>query len=78
MSQTDPVLTERARQAAKILENPALFKVCEGCGSIVTTRTTSCPSCHAYQFDGSDLRIITQAKALARRDANSVLSTDLA
>ena len=29
---------DRAMQAAKILEAPALYKVCEGCSSIVTAR----------------------------------------
>lgn len=71
-------INERSRQAAKIQENPLDYKVCEGCGSIVTIRTTACPSCHAYQFDPAEQRVIKQAKALARRNANSVLSSDLA
>ena len=78
MSQAESAPNDRARQAAKILENPAQFKVCEGCGSIVTIRSTSCPSCHAYQFDETEPRIMAQAKALAQREANSVLSSDLA
>ena len=69
---------ERAKQALKILETPAEYKVCEGCGSIVTERTVSCPSCHAYQFDASEDRVVRQAKFLAKRGASSVLSSDLA
>lgn len=69
---------ERQKQAEKIIENPADYKVCEGCGSIVTTRTHSCPSCHAYFFDITEERVIKQAKILAKRSANSVLSSDLA
>ena len=73
----DSTSNDRTRQAAKILENPALYKVCEGCGSIVTLRTVCCPSCHAYQFDESDKRVTSQAVALAKRGASAVLSSDL-
>jgi len=78
MSTEDSASTERARQAAKILENPQQYKVCEGCGSIVTARTVSCPSCHAYQFDESTERVASQAHSLAQRGASAVLSSDLA
>lgn len=71
---TDP----RQKQAAKILEQPADYKVCEGCGSIVTVRTSHCPSCHAYRFDASAERVIGQARLLGGRQASSVLSSDLA
>jgi len=52
--------------------------VCEGCGSIVTSRTVSCPSCHAYAFNDSADRVKEQARVLARRSASSVLSSDMA
>ncbi len=52
--------------------------MCEGCGSIVTCDTTACPNCHAYQFDLDEKRVAQQAHALAKRGANSVLSSDLA
>ncbi len=67
----------RQKQAAKIIEQPADYKVCEGCGSIVTVRTTNCPSCHAYRFDGDTARVLAQAALLAKRQSNSVLSSDL-
>jgi hypothetical protein len=76
MSAPEP--SDRARQAAKILEHPADYKVCEGCGSIVTVRTVSCPSCHAYAFNDSAERVTEQARLLARRSASSVLSSDMA
>ena len=78
MSHTEQPGNDRARQAAKILENPSDYKVCEGCGSIVTARTTACPNCHAYQFDAGEQRVTQQARALAQRGASSVLSSDLA
>lgn len=68
----------RQKQAAKIMEQPADYKVCEGCGSIVTIRTTHCPSCHAYRFDEAEERVLSQATLLATRQASSVLSSDLA
>jgi hypothetical protein len=78
MSQSEKPNPDRGRQAAKILENPGQYKVCEGCGSIVTVRTTSCPNCHAYQFDATASRVADQARILAQRSGNSVLSSDLA
>jgi hypothetical protein len=76
MSAPEPS-SDRARQAAKILEHPGDYKVCEGCGSIVTSRSLSCPSCHAYAFDEDSARVTQQAALLARRSASSVLSSDL-
>ena len=78
MSHAQQPGNERARQAAKILEKPLDYKVCEGCGSIVTSRTSACPNCHAYQFDSGEQRVVQQARALAQRGANSVVSSDLA
>lgn len=69
--------SDRAQQAAKILAHPGDYKVCEGCGSIVTIRTLSCPSCHAYAFAEGTARVTQQAKILARRSASSVLSSDM-
>lgn len=78
MSQSEEPAPDRSRQAAKILENPSHYKVCEGCGSIVTARSTACPNCHAYQFDTDTARVAQQARVLAQRGGNSVLSSDLA
>ncbi len=77
MSSMSESQKERIRQAEKIAEQPEEYKVCEGCGSIVTERTTSCPSCHAYSFDASKERVTAQAQLLASRAASSVLSSDL-
>lgn len=67
----------RKKQAEKIIGQPADYKVCEGCGSIVTARTFHCPSCHAYKFDSAPERVLAQAALLAKRQASSVLSSDL-
>jgi NADH pyrophosphatase NudC (nudix superfamily) len=78
MSETSDTISERTRQATKIVASPQDYKVCEGCGSIVTERTVSCPSCHAYCFDAGAERVTAQAQLLATRHQNAVLSSDLA
>lgn len=78
MTQPSESQDTRQKQAAKIMEQPEDYKVCEGCGSIVTARTSHCPSCHAYRFDDTSARVLSQATLLAQRQASSVLSSDLA
>lgn len=77
MSAQDDNQNSRLKQAEKITHHPEQYKVCEGCGSIVVSRAITCPSCHAYRFDTSATRVVTQAQALALRNPNSVLSSDL-
>lgn len=77
MSAPDGSQDSRLKQAEKIASQPEQYKVCEGCGSIVVTRAVTCPSCHAYRFDGTPVRVVTQARELAMRAANSVLASDL-
>ena len=77
MSAPEENKESRVKQAEKISSHPEQYKVCEGCGSIVVVRAITCPSCHAYRFDATALRVVTQAKELALRAANSVLSSDL-
>jgi recombinational DNA repair protein RecR len=67
----------RVKQAEKISSHPDQYKVCEGCGSIVVSRAITCPSCHAYRFDATTLRVVAQAQELARRAASSVLTSDM-
>ena len=67
----------RIKQAEKITHHPEQYKVCEGCGSIVVARAVTCPSCHAYRFDSTATRVISQAQTLALRNPSSVLSSDL-
>jgi len=77
MSAHEPSTESRLKQAEKITSQPELYKVCEGCGSIVVARAVTCTSCHAYRFDSSAYRVVSQAKDLAKRAANSVLASDL-
>lgn len=77
MSPTSSSETDRKNQALKIISNPSQYQVCEGCGSIVTARTISCPNCHGYLFDNDTDRVIAQAKALSTRGPRGVSSEDL-
>jgi hypothetical protein len=68
---------DRAARAQKIVENAALYKICEGCDSIVAARVTACPNCHGYRFNDSTEEVISQAHALASRPQTSVTAHDL-
>lgn len=70
-------LEERARKAGEIINEPARYKVCEGCESIVAERVATCPNCHGYRFDGEPERVIEQAQHLGGREKTSVLAEDL-
>ncbi len=67
----------RAQAAARIAADPAGYKICEGCDSIVTAPTSICPNCHGFRFDGDSGRVTRQAKRLGRRKQRSVTSEDL-
>ncbi len=77
MSADNEANDNRLKQAEKISHHPEQYKVCEGCGSIVVARAVTCPSCHAYRFDTTASRVVSQAQMLALRNPNSVLSSDL-
>lgn len=68
---------DRAASAARIIANPAAYKVCEGCDSIVGSGATLCPNCHSYRFDDTPNRVIQQAQILGSRDQRSVTAQDL-
>jgi hypothetical protein len=70
-------LAERAAKAAKIAQEPELYKVCEGCDSIVTRRVSTCPNCHGYRFEEDPVEVIRQANILGSREKTSVLTEDL-
>lgn len=69
--------SDRAASAARIIANPAAYKVCEGCDSIVTASATLCPNCHSYRFDDAPSRVTHQARILGAREQTSVTANDL-
>ncbi|MFV0415405.1 MAG: hypothetical protein ACK5NG_03460 [Chthoniobacterales bacterium] len=72
-----PSLSPRVLAALKIIASPYLYKVCEGCESIVAVRVTSCPNCHGYRFSEDTEGLIEQARKLATREQTSVTAEDL-
>lgn len=67
----------RAEAAARIAAKPADYKVCEGCDSIVGSKTALCPNCHSYRFDAAAERVMRQALILGAREQTSVTVGDL-
>lgn len=70
-------MSQRARQAAKIVGHPERYKVCEGCDSIVAVKVTTCPNCSGYRFNDSRQDIVAQARLLGSREQTSVAAEDL-
>ncbi len=70
-------LAARAERAAQIVSQPELYKVCEGCESIVVRDAVTCPNCHGYRFDGDPDRVRTQAEVLGKRLPTSVPPSEL-
>jgi Zn finger protein HypA/HybF involved in hydrogenase expression len=65
-------LSARGERAAQIVRQPELYKVCEGCESIVVIDAATCPNCHGYRFDVSTERVRSQAEILGKRLPTSV------
>jgi hypothetical protein len=70
-------LSSRAEAAAKIAANPADYKVCEGCDSILGSATAMCPNCHGYRFDATVAQVTRLARILGSRAQTSVTASDL-
>jgi predicted ATP-dependent serine protease len=75
MPESDP---SRREAAAKIKAEPAKYKVCESCGSIVAKKASTCPNCNAYRFDTRVESVQAQAEALATRSPLSIEKQDYA
>jgi len=70
-------LIARAQRAAQIAQQPELYKVCEGCESIVVLDAATCPNCHGYRFDTNSTRVRTQAEVLGKRLPTSIPPSEL-
>jgi hypothetical protein len=70
-------LAARGERAAQISREPARYKVCEGCESIVVRDAATCPNCHGYRFDTDPSRVVSQAGILGRRLPTSVPPSEL-
>lgn len=77
MAQLSDSPEDRAKQADKIVKNPANYKICEGCDSIIVVKAHTCPNCASYRFEASAAAVIQQARVLGRRERRSVMASDL-
>ena len=77
MSKETTHLTERAKKAASIVAQPANYKVCEGCDSIVKKHVSTCPNCHGYRFEDDPVVVVATAKLLGSREQRSIAAQDL-
>ena len=57
----------RAAAAIAITKDVHLFKLCEGCGSIVSMTVSVCPHCHAYRYNTNPEQVRRAALALGRK-----------
>jgi uncharacterized protein YlaI len=73
----NPQHQSRMDKAKEIANNPAKYKVCEGCDSIVGSGANLCPNCHSYRFDTDYSRVVDQAVWLGCREQTSVTAEDL-
>lgn len=68
---------KRISAAIQIMTEPWLYKVCEGCDSILKETAAICPSCKSYRFDYKELSIAKMAKELANSEQKTVTEDDL-
>jgi precorrin-6B methylase 2 len=67
---------ERILASIQIMTRPSLYKVCEGCDSIVMQSTLICPSCKSYRFDYNEDNISDMAANLANNDQKTLTEKD--
>jgi uncharacterized paraquat-inducible protein A len=60
---------EEQRKAAgnRITQNAGLFKICEGCDSILERKAAVCPVCQTYRFEYDEEMIKKHALLIAAR-----------
>ena len=68
---------ERKAIALLIMSSPDLFKICEGCDSIVKYTVNICRNCKSYRFNSDVDDIIEHAKILGNREQTTVTEEDL-
>jgi len=59
-----------------VIENPDLFKVCDGCESIVSFKTNICPVCSSYRFIDESKTVKIMAKKFKNKPRQSLLDSD--
>ena len=68
---------DRISAAIQIMTQPHLYKVCEGCDSILKESSSICPSCKSYRFDFEEVSVVNMAKELSTKNQKTVTEKDL-
>lgn len=68
---------DRISAAIQIMTQPHLYKVCEGCDSILKESSNICPNCKSYRFDCNELSVANMAKYLSTKEQKTVTEKDL-
>ncbi|MBR5895736.1 MAG: hypothetical protein IKZ13_09375 [Akkermansia sp.] len=68
---------DRREIATTIANDPASYKLCAVCGSIVDKSAVSCPDCYAYRFDHDTSHVADAALDLAIKPRTAVSHFDL-
>lgn len=59
-----------------IAENWDLFKVCDSCDAILTTKTHICPVCSSYRFKNTETEIKKQARVFKKKPLEDIFKYD--
>lgn len=68
---------DRKKSALIIISNPHLFKICEGCDSILKSTVRICPNCKAYKFNLDIDDITDHAVLIGNKEQTTVTKEDL-
>ena len=67
---------KRISAAIQIMSEPSLYKVCEGCDSVLKLSAVICPVCKSYRFNFEDSHVFKIAKELAYSEQKTVTEED--
>lgn len=62
--------------AQRILKNADLYKVCEGCESVVLIDSIFCPICSGYRFNESLTVLLKTIKELLKKENTTIVKSD--
>jgi hypothetical protein len=60
-----------------VMENCDLFKTCDTCDSILSSKTDICPVCKSYRFNTEETLIKKLARRFKNKPRSSLLDSDL-
>lgn len=76
MANDNDAIKKRKAAAKKILSKANLYKVCEGCESVIIFDSIFCPVCESYRFNNSLERVKRAVEVLSQREQTSILPSD--